>query len=95
MDGYKGEEVVTYQQEVFLPTWEKLEPTLCQWGDATLDNLLAEPTTHHTIMWHHNKLTFYKNDQCKIQWVHKGENAVPHAKGEGVSLMVANFVPAD
>ncbi|KAF8582228.1 hypothetical protein K439DRAFT_1647663 [Ramaria rubella] len=30
-----------------------------------------------------------------ICWVHKSETAVPYAKGEGVSLMVADFVSAD
>jgi hypothetical protein len=35
------------------------------------------------------------NDQRKRCWVHKLEMAVPQAKGEGASLMVADFVSAD
>jgi len=31
----------------------------------------------------------------KIRWVHKGEGAIPYAKGEGVSLMVVVFVLAN
>jgi len=65
VDGHKREEVVTYWQEVFLLTWEQLEPTLHQWGDANLDKLPAKPTTCHIIMWHHYKLMFYVNDQHK------------------------------
>ena len=87
--------MVTYSQEVFLPTREKLEPMLHQWGDVNLDELLAEPMTHHTIVWHHNESTFYANDWCKIQWVHKGKNAVLNAKGKGVSLKVVDFVLAN
>ena len=94
LDGHERE-VVTCRQEVLLPTWEKLELTLHQWGDVNLDKLLAKPMTHHNIVWHHDKLMFYANDRCKIWWVHKGENAVLHAKGEGVSLMVTDFVSAD
>jgi len=75
--------VVTYWKEVFLPTLEKLEPTLHQWGDVTLDKLLAKPMTCHTIMWHHDKSTFYANDQHKIWWVNKGENSHAACKGGG------------
>jgi hypothetical protein len=40
-------------------------------------------------------LTFYANNRCKQCWVHKDEQAVPWAKGEGASLMMADFVSAD
>jgi hypothetical protein len=43
------------------------------------------------IMWFHNESTFYANDWCIVQWVHKGETAVPHTKGEGASLMVPDL----
>jgi hypothetical protein len=39
--------------------------------------------------------TFYANDRRKVGWVHKDAKAVPRAKGEGVSLMVADFISAD
>ena len=35
------------------------------------------------------------NDWHIVQWVHKGEVAVPHTKGEGALLMVTDFVSAD
>ena len=38
---------------------------------------------------------FYANDWQKIQWVDEDETAVPQPKGEGASLMVANFISAD
>jgi len=65
------------------PAWEKLEPTLWHWGDADLDGLLHGCLT---VVWHHDESTYYANDQCNIWWVHQGE---------GVSLMVGDFVLAD
>lgn len=49
-------------------------------------------TTRQVVVWNHDKLTYYANDKQKIKWVHKSEKAVPYAKGEGASLIVANFV---
>src|ERR1700730_5978655 len=47
------------------------------------------------VIWFHDKSTFYAND-CRTKcWVHKTETAVPCAKGEGVLLMVADFMSAD
>lgn len=46
-------------------------------------------------MWFHDESTFYANDQQKLRWVHQSEKAVPQPKGEGTSLMVADFISAD
>ncbi|KAF9441985.1 hypothetical protein P691DRAFT_798812 [Macrolepiota fuliginosa MF-IS2] len=48
-----------------------------------------------TVVWHHDESTFYANDCCHKCWVHKNQTAKPYAKGEGVSMMVADFVSAD
>jgi hypothetical protein len=34
------------------------------------------------VVWFHNECTFYANDRRIVQWVGKGETAVPRAKGE-------------
>ena len=47
------------------------------------------------VIWWHNESTFYANDRRKVYWVHKDETAVPQPKGEGASLMVADFMLAD
>ncbi|KIM58662.1 hypothetical protein SCLCIDRAFT_16731 [Scleroderma citrinum Foug A] len=36
-----------------------------------------------------------ENDNSVLRWVHQNESAVPQPKGEGASLMVADFVSAD
>jgi hypothetical protein len=47
------------------------------------------------VIWYHDESTFYANDRRKTYWVHKDEKAIPQPKGEGASLMVADFVSAD
>jgi hypothetical protein len=47
------------------------------------------------VIWWHDKSTFYANDQRKVYWVHKDQKVTPQAKGEGASIMVADFVSAD
>ena len=47
------------------------------------------------VLWFHDESTFYANDRRQTRWVHKSETAVPCAKGEGASQMVADFVLAD
>jgi len=98
VDGHEREDVVEYRQLVFLPFWEKAGPSMRSWTKDIEDVRvhrgpgLPEP---HIIVWHHDESTFYANDRRKIRWVHAGETAVPYAKGEGASLMVADFVSAD
>lgn len=47
------------------------------------------------IIWTHDESTFYAYDRRLIRWVHKTEKAVPRTKGDGASLMVADFVSAE
>ena len=53
------------------------------------------PQECRTVIWYHDESTFYANDRRHVCWVHTSENAVPQSKGEGTSLMVADFVSAD
>ena len=98
VDGHEREDIVDYRQLVFLPFWENAEPSMRSWTKNIED---ARPVTGpgintpHIIVWHHDESTFYANDRRKIRWVHSSETAVPYAKGEGASLMVADFVSAD
>ncbi|KAL4063998.1 hypothetical protein V8B97DRAFT_2026208 [Scleroderma yunnanense] len=49
----------------------------------------------HHIIWFHDEITFYANNQQKLQWLHQNESAIPQQKGERTSLMVADCVSAD
>ena len=58
--------------------------------------MITEPNTgRHTVVWFHNELIFHAHDHQKVCWVHDSETAKPYAKGEGPSVMVADFVSAD
>jgi hypothetical protein len=58
-----------------------------------VDDTLA--SGHTLVIWFHDESMFYVNDQQIVHWVHMGDKTVPQAKGEGASLMVANFVSVD
>ena len=49
----------------------------------------------HLTIWFHDECIFYAHDCWITCWVHSSETAKPYAKGEGQSLMVADFVSAD
>ncbi|KAG2054614.1 hypothetical protein BDR06DRAFT_982214 [Suillus hirtellus] len=84
---------------VFLPAWSHYQPHMQKWkkDDITLEDLevYTKASSHHLIVWVHDKSTFYANDWRKEHWVYKSEHAIPLPKGEGASLMVADFVSAD
>jgi hypothetical protein len=107
-DGHGRWDVVDYRQTVFLPAIESLRDRFRIWripeiNRATMqykDNDIHElPSSDislpHVVLWCHDESTFYANDRRKLRWVHKTETAKPYAKGEGASLMVADFVSAD
>ena len=100
LDGHERSDVVYYRQNVFLPALAKLEPTIRAWDKDNLTHLVdpspSSPSlTRHTVLWFHDQCIFYQNDRRKCRWVHVSEKPVPLPKGEGVSLMVSDFISAD
>ena len=97
VDGHEREDVVAYQQDVFLPKLAEIDAKMRKWtADGIEDpNTTTGPDFRHTVVWYHNESIFYANDRRMVQWVPENETAVPRAKGEGASLMVADFVSAD
>jgi hypothetical protein len=98
VDGHERDDVVAYQQEIFLPAWAAIKEKTRDWSCHDRDGdypHLASPQEQRTVVWWHDESTFYANERCKTQWVHKSETAVPYAKGEGPSQMVADLISAD
>jgi hypothetical protein len=102
VDGHEWEDVVAYRQNVFLPTWFAKEPQLRVWLDGDKDKpgnidqpTHTSPSHRRTVIWYHDESIFYAHDRRERRWVPATENPVPRPKGEGHSLMVADFVSAD
>jgi len=93
VDGHEREDVVNYWQNVFLPGWASAERYMRTYTRAGEEELSSNG--RHTIVWFHDESTFYAHDCQRKRWIHKDTNPVPYAKGEGASLMVADFVSAD
>jgi hypothetical protein len=96
VDGHKRADVVYYRQTVFLLAWAELDKRTRLWttdNQQIVNEALANGRV--VVVWFHNKSTFYANDRRVVRWVHKGENLIPRMKGEGASLMVADFVSTD
>ncbi|KDQ11231.1 hypothetical protein BOTBODRAFT_162994 [Botryobasidium botryosum FD-172 SS1] len=94
VDGHERDDVVAYRQLVFLPVWEELLSVTRQYSSEGIE-CPSESSGRRTVVWCHDESIYYAHDRRKIRWVHKSENAVPYAKGEGASLMVADFVSPD
>jgi len=92
VDGHERGDIVAYRQHVFLPAWKWAQlrsRDLLQ--ENAMDQLPPEPQEH----WYHDESIFYANDRCKLGWKHKDAMAVPYAKGEGASQMVADMVSTE
>ena len=63
--------------------------------DKELNEYLPSGDEKRIIAWFHDESVFYAHDRRKKGWYHKDASAKPYAKGEGASLMIADFVSAD
>ena len=98
LDGHERPDVVHYRQNIYLPALAQYEPMIRAWHKDNLAHLVnpSSPSpTRHTILWFNDQCIFYQNDRRKFRWVHVSEKPVPLPKGEGISLMVSDFISAD
>ncbi|KAG9103638.1 hypothetical protein FRC06_009142, partial [Ceratobasidium sp. 370] len=96
-DGHEREDVVAYRQTKYIPAWKELESRMVSY---TQDGLTLDPEQllvlrageKQVIVWFHDESTFYAHD-CQLQrWVFIGEHPIPAQKGEGNSVMIADYV---
>ncbi|EKM75371.1 hypothetical protein AGABI1DRAFT_132271 [Agaricus bisporus var. burnettii JB137-S8] len=100
-DGHEREDVVLYRQNVFLPRFEaynQLSDHFNKDGNIEMkslpDNHNSHPSTPKWVIWFQDESTFYMNDRRKVRWKGKDEKNMPQPKGEGVSIMISDFVSA-
>ena len=81
----------------FLLGWSKnIEPDIYCFTHVGAEevDLECDPSKRHVVVWYHDESTFYAHDRRQKRWIPIGEDPIPYAKGEGASLMVADFVSA-
>jgi hypothetical protein len=59
--------------------------------DKDLKEHLPLADQKRVVVWFHNESIFYAHDRRKKGWYHKDTSAKPYTKGEGASLMIADF----
>jgi len=94
VDGHQREDVVIYRKHVLLLKWKKIMWRMAVW-DKDLKEHLPSGEGKRIIAWFHDESVFYAHDCRRKGWYHKDASAKPYAKGEGASLMIADFVSAD
>ena len=96
VDGHERADVVEYRQNVFLPAWFAKEHQLRVWTEENIDKpATVSDNQRRKVSWVHDETVFHAHDRRERRWVPDTETAVPRPKGEGASLMVADFVSAD
>ena len=95
IDGHEHNDIKDYRQSVFLPKIEEIRPKLRTWHDGIEEAASKESSRQKTVLWFHDESIFYANDHREVRWVHKDETAKPKPKGEGISIMVSDFISAD
>jgi hypothetical protein len=93
-DGHERTDVVRYRNDVFLPQIQALRLLSRKWERNLMEESDDSPL-HPVVRWYHDESIFYAHDRRESQWVHKSQSAQPYTKGEGYSLMVADFISAD
>lgn len=95
-DGHERDDVVYYRQNTFLPQWRRLQNRMESWVTKDcLPEFGPKMPGLRVIAWFHDESIFYAHDRRKQGWFHKDAAAKPYRKGEGASLMIADFISAD
>lgn len=97
-DGHEHEDVVEYRQQQFLPEWQRIQNRMESWITADtgiLPEYGPKMPGPRVIAWFHDEFIFYANDRRKKGWHYKDAPAKPYTKGDGASLVIADFVSAD
>ena len=93
-DGHERKDVVDFRQNVFLPKYAEFHRRAATYDDEGKEVEGSSVTNNErcVMLHHHDETVFYGNDRRGVRWIHNSETSKPYAKGEGQSLMVADFV---
>ena len=98
IDGHERSDVVHYRQNIYLPALAQWESRMRAWDKDNLDcpvDPSSPSPTRPVVLWFNDQCIFHQNDRQKFRWIHASEKPVPLPKGEGISLMISDFISAD
>ncbi|KAJ7435717.1 hypothetical protein B0H11DRAFT_1674264, partial [Mycena galericulata] len=91
-DGHERPDVIAYRKDRFLPAWRKIRVRMDAWSKDNLPFFGPDVEGRRIVVWFHDESIFYAHDRRRKTWYHKDAPAKPYSKGEGASLMIADFV---
>lgn len=96
LDGHERQDVVEYRVG-FLERMEMYTTRMVEYkkdGEVATP-LSLKPGEKRLILLTHDESTFYAHDQRKVMWRAQDATPIPHAKGQGQSIMVSDFLSPD
>lgn len=97
-DGHERADVVEYRQSTFIPFWQARERLMTVYNEDGVPDpqhpIFLLPGEKPIIFWFHDKSIVFANDRWLVRWVSPDEHPTPFKKGEGNTIMVADFVCA-
>ncbi|KAF8597420.1 hypothetical protein BDV93DRAFT_452909, partial [Ceratobasidium sp. AG-I] len=94
-DGHERADVVKYRQDVYLPALAELEKHSKVYDNNGHEIPSVTPADRPVVIWTHDESTYQQNDQPQLIWNSPEPSNYPQPKGEGRTLMVANFVSSE
>ncbi|CCO38038.1 hypothetical protein BN14_12201 [Rhizoctonia solani AG-1 IB] len=98
VDGHERADVVEYRQRTYVPLMKIIERLTTIYNEHGAPDperpILLFPGEKPIIVWFHDESTFFANDRQIVRWVGPDETPKPLKKGEGITIMVADFVCA-
>ncbi|QRW10466.1 DDE superfamily endonuclease [Ceratobasidium sp. AG-Ba] len=94
-DGHERPDVVEYRMKYYVPEWFKLETRMRSWHEDKEILPTLKEGEKIVVVWFHDESTFYAHDRRRTRWCLEGESLAIYKKGEGILVMVADFVSAD
>lgn len=97
-DGHERADVVEYRQSVFVPFWRALERLQTVYNEHGVPDpqrpMILLPGEKPVLIWFHDESIFFANDRRLVRWVNLDKHPTPCKKGDGSTIMVADFVCA-
>ncbi|THU98051.1 hypothetical protein K435DRAFT_661731 [Dendrothele bispora CBS 962.96] len=93
-DGHERGDVVDYREKHYLPSWAGIMQRVLKWTSEGIPEYGPLPG-RQVIVWFHDETIFYAHDRRRRNWYHKDAPCKPYQKGDGHSLMIADFVSAE